>query len=460
MTTTAWWQDATFYSIYPLGYCDAPRVNDGTSAPTSRIELIASDLERIADLGFSALYLSPVFESGSHGYDTHDYFSVDRRLGTDDDLAALVRAAHERGIRVVLDGVYNHVGRGFRAFERLRRGGEASEYRSWFRGVDFTRDNRFGDGFVYEGWEGVDELVALDHSQPAVREHLFEAAGHALDRYGVDGIRLDVAYSLPLDFLDELSHRLREKKPDVRLVGEVIHGDYPAFVRDGRLHGITNYECYKGLWSSFNDHNMHEIGYSLNRLFGDGGLLEPALRRGHAPLNFADNHDVSRLATTLTTYEHVYPAYALLWTMPGIPSVYYGSEYGMEGRKHDGDHELRPRKAAIEQARHHDRGRALARYIRELNAVRGTSEALRSGAYRQIAVASGSLVFERFAFGGTAERVLVAVNADPEPITVSLSAEYAGSYRCLYGGEQVELGAGSPVLDVPGFGSRILRREA
>ncbi|MFW5684272.1 MAG: alpha-amylase family glycosyl hydrolase, partial [Spirochaetota bacterium] len=209
----SWWHDATFYAIYPLGFC--------SGADGAPIHAITRDLDRVARLGFSALYLGPLFESGSHGYDTHDYFRVDARLGGDDDLAELVAAAHERGIRVVVDGVYNHVGRGFWAFERLRAEGPESAYRSWFRGVDFSRDNRFGDGFVYEGWEGVEELVSLNHDEPAVRDHLIEAALHAVKRYDVDGIRLDVAYLLPPEFLRELVGRLRGARHDVWVMGEV-----------------------------------------------------------------------------------------------------------------------------------------------------------------------------------------------------------------------------------------------
>jgi glycosidase len=452
--TTDWWREATFYSIYPLGYCGAPRANDAVSEPVPRIRRIITDLHRIASLGFTGLYLSPVFESGSHGYDTHDYFTLDRRLGTDDDLAALVDAAHERNIRVVLDGVYNHVGRGFWAFQRLREEGTGSEYRRWFHGVDFGHDNRFGDGFVYHGWEGVDELVALNHSEPAVREHLIEAAEHAIDRYNIDGLRLDVAYSLPFDFLEELSGRVRERRGDFRLVGEVIHGDYAAFVQEGRLQSVTNYECYKGLWSSFNDRNMHEIAHSLNRLFGSGGLLSDALEAGRLPYNFVDNHDVSRIASTLERRHHIYPLHALLFTMPGVPSVYYGSEYALPGHKEQGDDALRPDRDAIDAAQR-DGDRRLAGYVRELNAVRASSEALKRGGYRQLAVDNGSLVFERSADG---ESVVVAVNADPDPTTVSLPASVAGSYRCLFSGQSVRIDRERPTLDVPSYGARVITR--
>ncbi|MFW5743924.1 MAG: alpha-amylase family glycosyl hydrolase [Spirochaetota bacterium] len=453
----SWWHGATFYHIYPLGYCGAPRVNDASQSPVTRIDAITRDLDRIVSLGFNALYLGPVFESGSHGYDTHDYFRLDRRLGEDDDLASLVAASHERGIAVVLDGVYNHVGREFEPFVRLRAEGESSPYRAWFRGVDFGSDNRFGDGFVYDGWEGVEDLVALNHDEPEVREHLIRAAEHAVERYGVDGIRLDVAYSLPFAFLDALAARLRSLKADAWLMGEVIHGDYAAFVAPGRLDSVTNYECYKGLWSSFNDRNLHEIAHSLDRLFGPGGLLADALARGSVPYNFADNHDVDRLASRLATEDHVFPLYALLWTIPGIPSVYYGSEYGMTGRKEQGDEALRP--AVVDMRR--DRPE-LAAYLRELNEVRARSAALRTGDFRLLAVDSATLLFARTSrlepASAGEETLLVAVNADPDPTQLVVPPDMRGDYECLFGGESVTVDSTLGLIDVPARGTRVLRR--
>ena len=453
----SWWHRAAFYHIYPLGSCGAPEVNDGAGPAVPRIDAITSDLDRIVSLGFNALYLGPLFESGSHGYDTHDYFRLDRRLGEDDDLASLVAAAHERGVAVVVDGVYNHVGRGFEPFVRLREEGPDSPYRSWFRGVDFAADNRFGDGFVYEGWEGVEELVALNHDNPEVREYAIRAAEHALERYDVDGIRLDVAYSLPFEFIDALARRVRGLRADAWLMGEVVHGDYAAFLAPGRLDSVTNYECHKGLWSSFNDRNLHEIAHSLDRLFGGGGLLADALARGNVLYNFADNHDVDRLASKLAADDHAFPLYAILWTMPGIPSVYYGSEYGIRGRKDQGDSALRPAADEIRRERPE-----LAAYLRELNEVRASSAALRTGDFRLLGVDSATLLFARTSPGGSTpaggETVLVAVNADPEPTQLVAPPEARGRYECLFGGEEVGLDPSSGLLDVPARGARVLRR--
>ena len=455
MNTNHWWHEATFYSIYPLGACGAPEKNDGAEV-SSRLAVLTADLDRIQALGFRAVYLGPVFESDTHGYDTRDYFHVDRRLGTDDDLADYAAEAHRRGIKIVLDGVYNHVGRGFWAFKRLKEEGAGSEFVDWFSGVDFSKDNPFGDGFVYDGWEGVEELVLLNHGNAAVREHLVDAAIHAAERYGIDGIRLDVAYSLPFEFLDALSKALRDRRPGFWLLGEVIHGDYPAYLEEGRLQSVTNYECYKGLWSSFNDGNLHEIAHSLTRLFGEGGLLQDAFERGLLPFGFADNHDVSRLASILERPNHIYPLYALLWTMPGIPSAYYGSEYGIEGTKEQGDVSLRPPLPAVQHAADDPEKAGIGSFIRQLNHLRSQSRALRVGRYRQVSVSSTALVFER----STAEEtVLVAVSGDRDPLTIDLPARLHGSYECLFGGSDVDVTGDRSVVEVPANGARILRRR-
>jgi glycosidase len=458
-----WWHEAQFYHIYPLGFCGAPAENpafankapgdldrraegappsDGAPPADSarpgdgapRLQAVTDLLPSIRDAGFTALYLGPLFESTSHGYDTADYFRVDRRLGAEETLAELVRRAHELEMRVVLDGVFNHVGRDFWAFRDLRAKGRASSYTDWFKNVDFSRDNGYGDGFTYEGWEGTDSLVALNPGNPEVRAHLFDAVRHMIRSYKIDGLRLDVAYLLPYDFLEEL-RRVTDEAADreeaagptrgdasasvFRLLGEVIHGDYAALTAPGRLHSVTNYECYKGLWSSHNDVNYFEIAHSLNRLFGAGGLLRNPDGAPVPTYNFADNHDVDRVVTVLRDPEHVFPLYALLWTMPGVPSTYYGSEWMLAGSKAEGDAGLRP--AWHDIPKEDDR---LLRFLRELNRIRAEQAALRYGAYEELHVANESFAFLR---RSGEERVLVAVNAEETParLPVELGAATA-----------------------------------
>src|SRR5207248_2637864 len=264
-------------------------------------------------------------------------------------------------------------------------------YRDWFAGVDFGRRSPYGDPFGYEGWQGHFDLVKLNLRHPEVRAHLFGAVQSWVERFDIDGLRLDVADALDPGFLRDLAAFCRGLRPDLWLLGEAIHGDYRRLTGPGLLDSATNYECYKGLYSSHNDRNYFEIASSLNRQFGDGGLYRDL------PLyNFADNHDVNRVASTLRNPAHLYPLYLLLFTIPGVPSVYAGSEWGIEGiRKAGDDRPLRPPfpspAAAASRGTHPDLAVAVARFA----ALRHRSAALRRGSYRQLHVAPEQLAFAR-----------------------------------------------------------------
>ena len=213
-----------------------------------------------------------------------------------------------------------------------------SPYKDWFH-LDFNSDTQYHDGFRYEGWEGHNELVKLNLQNPAVVEHLLEAVRRWTQEFGVDGLRLDVAYSLPPEFWPGCAVLPGWLKPEFALLGETLHGDYNRWMNDDACHSVTNYGCYKGLWSSFNSGNMFEIGHSLARQFGPA--LDALQGQASAEL-FLDNHDVERIASMLTNPAHLRPAYGLLFSMPGVPAVYYGSEWGIPGQKSEGDAALRP----------------------------------------------------------------------------------------------------------------------
>lgn len=421
-----WFDDAVIYQIYPLGLCGAPEENDGTLC--RRLPRLADWAGHIRRLGADTVLLNPLFDSDRHGYDTRDYFTVDPRLGDEADLRALCGAFHAAGLRVLLDGVFNHVGRGFWAFRDLREKKRDSPYRDWFH-VSFDGDTCYHDGFWYEGWEGHYELVKLNLQNPEVVRHQFGAIRSWVDRFGIDGLRLDVAYCLPPDYLEELRRFTEGLKPDFVLVGECLHGDYNRWMNDSACHAVTNYECYKGLWSSFNSMNLFEIAHSLQRQFGP----EPwSLYRGKQLMSFLDNHDVERIASKLTDKRHLVPAYGLLFAMPGVPAVYYGSEWGLEGRKSDGDAALRPALAGPEW-------NGLTDQIAALAAARRKSPALRRGSYQNVLITNRQLIFRREAEG---ERVLAAVNADSVPYTAHFDA---GSGRAvdLITGAPHDFGGGS-----------------
>ena len=274
-----WAQDAVFYHLYPLGACGAPARNDLISDPEPRMEGLIPWIGHAAALGANALYLGPVFESGTHGYDTVDYFHIDRRLGTESLFREIVAEAHRQGVRVVLDAVFGHVGRDFWAFRDVRDSGADSAYCQWFRGLTFGKRGPFNDHFQYEHWKDAPELPRLELSCPDVRSHLLAAVDHWVSSFQIDGLRLDSADWLDAEFLGALRRHCNHLNPDLWLIGEVVHGDYRRWTNLEALHSVTNYEVYKGLWSSHVDHNFFEIAYSLDRQFGRHGIY-----RGPAPL--------------------------------------------------------------------------------------------------------------------------------------------------------------------------------
>ena len=421
-----WADKSVFYQIYPLGFCGAPKENDGV--PANRIGKIAGWAPHIRKLGADAVYLSPIFESDRHGYDTRDYRKVDCRLGTNEDFAAVVKTLHEHGIKVVLDGVFNHVGRGFWAFQDVREKKWDSPYKDWFQ-IHFDGNSNYNDGFWYEGWEGHFELVKLNLRNPAVADYLLDCVKFWVDEFGIDGLRLDVAYCLEPDFLRRLRQFTEGLKPEFFLVGETLHGDYNRWVGDGLLHSCTNYECYKGLYSSLNSMNLFEIVHSLKRQFGPE---QWTLYKGKHLLCFADNHDVTRAASILTNPAHLPLIYGLVFGMPGIPCLYYGSEWGALGEKSHGDDALRPAFDAPEWNDLTDQIAAMAKAHRE-------SDALCFGDFKDIVLTNHQTIFQRRT---DKERVLVAVNAAGEPYTAHFDAG-CGQAVDLLTGKLHDFGGGS-----------------
>ncbi|MCI9294949.1 MAG: maltodextrin glucosidase [Lawsonibacter sp.] len=430
-----WFDESVIYQIYPLGLCGAPAENDGRTEP--RILRLLDWVDHIKQTGADTVLLNPVFDSDRHGYDTRDYFHTDPRLGTDDDLARVCRAFHDAGLRVMLDGVFNHVGRGFWAFKDVQEKRWDSPYRDWFH-ISFDGNTNYNDGFWYEGWEGHNELVKLNLFNPAVVEHQFEAIRSWVDRFGIDGLRLDVAYCLPPEYLKQLRAFTNSLKPDFVLMGETLHGDYNRWMADDMCHSVTNYECYKGLWSAFNSMNMFEIGHSLARQFGPE---QWTLYKGKHLLSFLDNHDVDRIASKLTNPGHLVPAWAMAFGMPGVPALYYGSEWGLTGAKgHGSDAELRP---ALERPEWND----LTAWISKLAGAKKGSRALCYGAYRNVVLTNKQIIFERACDG---ERVLVAINADAAPYTAHFDAG-CGLAVDLISGEQHDFGGGSELPPCSAF---------
>ena len=442
------------YHIFPLGACGAPRTNDFSGTPQPLLRQIHGWLDHIQALGADTLFLGPVFESGSHGYDTANYYEVDRRLGTRADLAELGRGLRARGMRLVLDAVFNHTGRDFWAFRDLQKHGAASAYRDWYTNVRFDQRSPLGDPFSYDAWNGHFSLPKLNLENPSVREHLFGAVRLWVEEFGIDGLRLDAADALSFGFMRALREFSDQIKPGLWLMGEVIHGDYRQWANEHTLHATTNYEFYKGLYSAHNEHNYFELAYSLNRQFGAQGIYS------HLSLsNFADNHDVTRIASQLREPAALFPLHAVLFCAPGIPSVYYGSEFGVAGVKTHDDWNLRPEFSphalAKDSAQPH-----LFSWIRRLAEIRKSSPALRWGSYVQRLVTGDQFGFSRHLEG---EDVLVLVNNANETAELSVlmpGFEGKGFADLLTPGDSFFVdGRGNLAVQLYPKSARILRRE-
>lgn len=312
MAHAIWWQ------IYPLGFVGAFPADQPPSADEHRLRRIVGWLDHAVQLGASGLALGPIFASRTHGYDTTDHFRIDPRLGDDDDFDHLVSEARRRGLRILLDGVFNHVGTDFARY----RDGDTS----WFH----QRPNGFGT------FEGHGELITLNHANPEVVAYTADVMAHWLRR-GADGWRLDAAYAVPDRFWAQVLPSVRQEFPEAWFVGEVIHGDYSGTVSASTFDSVTQYELWKAVWSSLNDGNFHELDWALKR---HNEFLETFV-----PLTFVGNHDVTRIASQLENSAHLEHALVLLLTTGGTPSIYAGDESAYRGVKEErrgGDDAVRP----------------------------------------------------------------------------------------------------------------------
>ncbi len=422
-----WAYESVFYQIYPLGFAGAPFENDGVLE--HRILKVIDWIPHMKKLGINAIYFSPVFESDTHGYNTRDYTKIDCRLGTNEDFAKVCKALHKEGIKVVLDGVFNHVGRGFWAFQDVLKNRESSPYVSWFNRIAFDGNSNYNDGLWYEGWEGNYDLVKLNLHNEDVIQHIFHAVEGWMNEFDIDGIRLDVAYCLDYGFLNRLRGFCDSKKEDFFLLGEVLHGEYGRMLNEMNIHSVTNYQCYKGIHSSFNSANMFEIIHSLLRLFED---QQWAVARGAHLLSFADNHDVTRIASIIQDPNCLPLVYAMVFGMPGIPCVYYGSEWGTKADKSQGDPALRP---CFDKPEWNE----LTDFIAKLANAKTGSEALNYGNFRSVVLTNKQCIFERKSEN---ERVLVAINMDSNDYTAHFDAG-CGQAVDLITGELHDFGGGS-----------------
>ena len=420
----SWYNEAIFYHIYPLGLTGAPKQNE-YAEPVHRLNTLLPWIDHIKEIGCTALYIGPLFESVGHGYETTDYKKLDSRLGTNKDLTAFVKACHEKGIKVIFDGVFNHTGRDFFAFKDIQQNRENSRYLNWYCNVNFWGNNEYNDGFSYDNWGGYNLLVKLNQRNPEVQNYICDVIRFWVSEFDVDGIRLDAADVLDFDFMRALRRTAEEVKPDFWLMGEVIHGDYSRWVNGETLHSVTNYALHKALYSGHNDHNYFEIAHTVKYLQNMGNL---------DLYNFVDNHDVERIYTKLSNKAHFTPVHILLYTLPGVPSIYYGSEFGIEGRKErSSDDSLRPA-LNLNDYRDAVTSNPCTALIAALGKIRQHTPALSYGSYAEL-----QLTNRQFAFARDLDnvRVIVTVNNDDNDAWMNLPAGNAAEYIGTLTGQRV-----------------------
>lgn len=425
----SWYNEAIFYHIYPLGLTGAPKTND-YSASVSRLNTLLPWIDHIKEIGCTALYIGPLFESVGHGYETTDYKKLDSRLGTNEDLKNFVAVCHEKGIKVIFDGIFNHTGRDFFAFKDIQQNREHSRYLNWYCNVNFGGNNEYNDGFSYENWGGYNLLVKLNQRNPEVQNYICDVIRFWVSEFDVDGIRLDAADVLDFDFMRALRRTAAEVKEDFWLMGEVIHGDYSRWVNGETLHSVTNYALHKALYSGHNDHNYFEIAHTVKYLQNMGNL---------DLYNFVDNHDVERIYTKLSNKAHFAPVHVLLYTLPGVPSIYYGSEFGIEGKKEKfSDDSLRPALNLKDYADAITTNPNTA-LIAALGKVRQHTPALSYGSYTELHLTNRQFAFARDLDG---VRVIVTVNNDDNAAGMSLPAGNCAEYVGTLTGQKVSVEGG------------------
>lgn len=440
-----WIEKTNIYHIYPLGFCGCEKFrSEAADTDVGRILKVLDWIPHLKKLNMNAVYFGPLFESFEHGYDTTDYYTVDKRLGTNADFKRVCDELHKNGIRVILDGVFNHVGRDHFAFKDLQQNGQGSRYKDWFAGVNFGGRSPYGDNFSYEGWNGHFNLVKLNLYNNEVVEHLFGAVKMWIEEWGIDGIRFDAADCLTEDFIRRIHRFTREMRPDFWLMGEIIHGQYNRWANGEMFDCVTNYQCYKGIYSSHNDRNYFEIAHSIEYQSGQYGNLYM--------YNFLDNHDVARLMSVLKNPEHAECCYTMMYCMYGVPSVYYGSEFGIYGEKGRGaDADLAIR-LCLDLDNIPGKNDRLMFHISKLGAIRLALPALQSGSYSKLDLKNQTFLFKRELNG---EIVYIALNISDGDYTFRINTPY-GKLADRLTGKQFNVNGGAAEITVPKNKSMIL----
>ena len=433
-----WYDEAIFYHIYPLGLCKAPKINEYKD-PVNRFRMLEPWIDHIKRTGFNALYIGPLFESVGHGYETSDYRKADSRLGSNENLKHFVKYCHDEGIKVIFDGVFNHTGRDFFAFKDIRENRENSRFLNWYVNVNLYGNNSYDDGFSYDTWGGYDLLAKLNLKNPEVVDYHIDTVRFWIEEFDIDGIRLDAADVLDFDFMRRLRYETDHMKEDFFLMGEVIHGQYNNWVNDQMLHSVTSYAMHKAFYSSHNDHNYFELAHTVRRDF------EMCGNNAYRLYQFLDNHDVERIASKIADRNNLYPLFVLLYTLPGIPSIYYGSEFAIEGKKERySDDSLRP---CLDLEEMIAKECFYPSLLKKLSEIRNDHKALIYGPYNQLHLTTEVFCFER------GDVIIVSNNCDR---MISFDIEKDGRYEDVLSGRSFVSEYGRLALSVEGHDAMIL----
>ena len=440
----AWYDEAVFYHIYPLGMTGAPKQNS-YGEEVSRLNMLLPWISHVKEIGCNAIYIGPLFESVGHGYETTDYKKLDSRLGTNEDLTNFVAECHSQGIRVILDGVFNHTGRDFFAFQDIKQNRENSQYKDWYCNVNFWGNNSYNDGFSYENWGGYDLLAKLNQRNPAVKDFICDVIRFWVKEFDIDGIRLDAADVMDFEYMKALRNVANEVKPDFWLMGEVIHGNYSRWANEGTLHSVTNYMLHKALYSGHNDHNYFEVAHTIKYV---NGMVGNNLKL----YTFVDNHDVERIYTKLKKKEHYLPVHVMLYTLPGVPAIYYGSEFGIEGRKErHSDDSLRPA-LNYEDYKNAVETNSCTKLVAALGKIRQNTPALCYGEYKELLLQTTHFAYARELDG---KSVITTVNNGDHEVSMNIPAGNSAEYVGALSGKKVAVVDGRIQITVDGNSGEI-----
>ncbi len=456
-----WVADAVFYQIFPdrfnrAGETDHPRPSNQfepwEDPPTVRgfkggdLAGVVEKLDYLADLGVGAIYLNPVFaSSANHRYHTSDYFRVDPLLGGDAALKRLLGEAHARGMKVILDGVFNHTGRGFFAFQHLLENGSASPYRDWYYTGGFPL-RAYEESPNYEAWWGNPELPKLRVETPEVRDYLLTVAEHWIS-FGADGWRLDVPQEIAdIDFWMEFRERVKNTNPEAYLVGEIWHEAADWVVPHGPFDALMNYPLARAVLGFAGGEELDgELASrsglgSIDPLDGAAWLERLTTLFAHYPeevniaqLGLVSSHDTPRLFSMLREdARRVALALELVIFLPGVPTIYYGDEVALPGA-HDPDNR---RAFPWGQVRFEDC--EVWKRVRRALHLRGRYEQLRRGGFIPLYASGNRVAFNRGA------DVMVTANAQSVPweLDVPCKEGTPGELRGLVYGGRIGCSAG------------------